>query len=306
MMTSLCQSYYQFMLAQGVLGGASMGMAMAPAMAAMAQYFKKKRGAAMGIGVAGSSLGGVIFPIALNKMFANASLGFGWTVRIVAFLMLGILLLSCLPIRARLPPRKGGFFLPSAFKELPFITLLVSLFLMMLGVFTPIFYLSTYAVYYGMDTQLANYLIAILNGMSLFGRVIPGILADKFGTLNLLLCFGLCTGILVICWQRITTNASIIAFSAFYGFSSGAIVSLMTASLAHVPKDPRNIGTYMGMGMATVSFAALSGPPINGALVTHYGSFDQAAIFSGVVVIVGSFAILLAKHASTKGVFGKV
>lgn len=294
------------MLAQGVLGGISMGMAMAPAMAAMAQYFKKKRGAAMGIGVAGSSLGGVIFPIALSQMFEKPSLGFGWTVRTIGFVMLAVLIPSCFAIRALLPSRKGQFFLPAAFKEFQFTSLLTVVFLMLLGVFTPIFYLSTYAVYYRMDVQLASYFISILNGMSLFGRVIPGILADKFGPLNMLFGSSLCTGILILCWQKITTNAGIIVFSALYGFFSGAIVSLMTASMAHVPKGPRNIGTYMGMGMAIISFAALAGLPINGALVADYGNFYEAADFSGVVVLVGGFATLLAKHASGKGLFGKV
>jgi len=76
--------------------------------------------------------------------------------------------------------------------------------------------------------------------------------------------------------------------------------------LATVPKDPRNIGTYMGMGMGIVSLAALTGPPINGALVSHYGGFHQASIFSGVVVFAGGCVVVLAKQVSGKGVFGKI
>ncbi|RFU24586.1 hypothetical protein B7463_g11751, partial [Scytalidium lignicola] len=56
MMTSLCDKYYQFMLAQGILGGISMGMTMSPALASAGQYFHRKRGAAMGLAVAGASL----------------------------------------------------------------------------------------------------------------------------------------------------------------------------------------------------------------------------------------------------------
>ncbi|KAF7935921.1 uncharacterized protein EAE98_002141 [Botrytis deweyae] len=295
MMTSLCKEYYQFMLTQGILGGVATGMTMAPGMTAVGQYFNKKRGAAMGITVAGSSVGGVIFPIALAKMFANPKLGFGWSVRIIGFIMLAVLGISCTTIRARLPPRKKSFFLPAAFKELPYITLLVSAFLMMLGVFIPIFYLPSYAVQYGMSTELASYLISILNGASFFGRVIPGILADKIGRLNMLCAVGVSTGILVFCWQSITSSAGIIVFAAIYGFCSGAIVSLVTLCLAMVPKNPQNIGTYMGMGMFVTAFAALIGPPINGALVEHYHSFDQVSDFSGVVVLVGGLFVLVIK-----------
>lgn len=114
------------MLAQGLLGGIATGMTMSPGMTAIGHYFNKKRGASMGIAVAGSSVGGVVFPIALAKMFANPKLEFGWTVRIIRFIMLAVLAVSCPPIKARLPTRKKSFFLFSAFKELPYITLLVS------------------------------------------------------------------------------------------------------------------------------------------------------------------------------------
>ena len=75
-------------------------------------------------------------------------------------------------------------------------------------------------------------------------------------------------------------------------------MSSMTVSLSRVPKDSKDMGSYIGMGMATVSLAALAGPPINGALVTHYESFDQASIFSGIFALAGGFSILLAKHVS--------
>lgn len=306
MMTSLCTEYYQFILAQGILGGMSMGMSMAPAMASTGQWFQKNRGAALGLAVAGSSLGGVIFPIALSKMLYNPSLGFGWTIRILGFLMLALILPSAFAIRARLPPRAGRFFLPSAFKEPLYVALLVSVFLMVMGMFMPFFYLPTYAVSKGMSTQLASYIVAILNGASFFGRVIPGVLGDKLGRMNALCAAGVSTGILILCMQAITDNAGIIVFSAFFGFCSGAIVSGMSTVLAQIPKHPGNIGTYMGMGMAVVSYAALIGPPIDGAFVSHFHSFDQVAIFSGIVVLVGGIGVLGVKSLTEKGIFGKI
>jgi MFS family permease len=277
-----------------------MGLTMAPCMAATGQYFNKNRGAALGLAVAGSSVGGVVFPIALSKMLANEKLGFGWSVRICGFLMLAVVLPACAMVRARLPPRSGKFFLPSAFRELPYVCLIGSVFLIMLGLFTPFFYLPTFAVEHGMSTQLASYLVAILNGSSFFGRVLGGLLADKFGRLNLLMGAGVCTGVLIFCWQKMTTNATMILFAVLYGFFSGAIVSLMSAALAQVPKDARNIGTYMGMGMALVSIATLIGPPINGALVTRFGEFEQSSTMSGVFAVVGGLSVILTKFVAGK------
>lgn len=302
MMTSLCKEYYQFMLAQGILCGISNGMIMSPSMAATPQYFNKKRGAAMGMAIAGSSLGGVIFPIALGKMFELPDLGFGWSVRICGFIVLGILAVACVGIKARLPPRRSKFFLPSAFREPPYLILIASTFLLLIGMFTPFFFLPSYAIAQGMSPSLAFYLVAILNGASLPGRILPGILADKFGRMNMLFAAGVSTGMLTLCWQAVKSNAAILVFAVIFGFCSGAIVSGVAVGFASCPKDPKDIGTYMGMGMAVASIAALIGPPVNGALIDHYHGFDQVSIFSGVMCLAGGFLVLLAKQASGNGI----
>ena len=278
---------------------------MAPGMASVGQFFKQKRGAAMGIAVAGSSLGGVLFPIALTKMLYNPKLGFGWTIRILGFLILAILAISCPLIKARLPPRKDKFFMPGAFTELPFDLICFATFLMLFGAFTPIFFLPEYAVSHGMSTELSSYLLAILNASSLFGRLIPGILADRLGRLNMYCAAGVSSGILALCWQKVTSNAAIIVFATIYGFCSGAIVSLQATCMAAIPKNPQNIGTYLGMGMFVSSFAALAGPPLNGLLVSKHDSFDQASIMSGVFVLAGGFLVIVVKYVVGKEDRGK-
>jgi MFS family permease len=303
-LTSICKEYYQFMLCQGILGGLGMGATMAPCFAATSQYFNKKRGAALGLVISGSSLGGVIWPIVLNKLL-NSSLSFGWSIRICGFAMLAFLGISILGIKSRLPPRDGTFFLPSAFKEPLYDLIILSVFLATIGIFIPIFYLPSYAVMHGMSTKLAFYLVSILNGASFLGRVIPGITADKFGPLNMLFFATLSTAILIFCWPKITTNAGIITFAGLYGFCSGAIISLMSVALTRIPKDPREMGTYMGMGMFVIGFAALVGPPISGAFVTRYQSFDQASIFCGAMALSGAMCVILAKWSSEKGLFSK-
>lgn len=315
-MTSLCKELYQFILAQGILGGIAMGyelvkivrtlltlnrMVMTPGMAAVSHYFDKKRAAALGIAIAGSSIGGVVMPIALNKMLLNPALGFGWSVRIIGFIALVVIIPCSAIIRPRLPRRLGTFFIPTAFKELKFVTLLPPVLLLMMGVFIPVFYLPSFAIFFGMNTQLAFYLTPILNAASVFGRVLAGILADKVGAMNMMFIMGLGTSILILCWPVIHSNGVIIFFAGIYGFFSGSIISLLAVCMSQVPKDPKTVGTYMGMGMFVCSLGALASPPINGALIADYGGFSQAAIFSGLVSLVGTFGVLGSKLL-TRGV----
>lgn len=278
---------------------------MAPCFAATSHWFNKNRGAALGLVAAGSSIGGVVWPIVLNKLF-QSSISFGWSIRICAFAMLAILLVAIPPVKARLPPRKGALLLPRAFKNIQYDMLILAVFLSIIGVFIPIFYLPTYAVEHGMSSNLSFYLASIVNGASFFGRVIPGITADRFGPFNMLFAAAASTGILILCWPSATTNAGIIVFAVVFGFCSGAIVSLMSLAFTRVPQDPRQIGTYLGMGMMIVAIAALIGPPINGALVTRYHGFREASIFSGVLGLAGGFVVILAKLATGKGLFAKV
>ncbi|KAJ5202496.1 hypothetical protein N7449_004575 [Penicillium cf. viridicatum] len=306
MMTSLCKEYYQFMLAQGILGGLTDGIMFSPAMAAVSHYFQAKRGAALGITVAGSSLGGVIFPIALNKMFENESLSFGWTVRIIGFIMLAMLSLSLATVRPRLPPRNGKVLMPSAFKQVAYSLFLAGMFLMIWGIFTPFFYLTEYAIAQGMSVNLSSYILSILNAASVFGRLLPGVLADKVGRFNTICCFGSSTGILLLCWIAVKSNAAIIVFAALYGFFSGAIISLMSPCIAHLSPTPSHIGTYLGMGMAVISLAGLTGTPITGALIDHYKSYTQAAIFSGVSTLVGAALVLVTKLTMEKRLFARI
>lgn len=85
MMTSLSTKYYQFFLSQGIGFGLGLCPLFLPAVSVIPHWFKKRRAFAMGIGAAGSSVGGVVYPIAINKLIPMV--GFPWSVRIAAFLV---------------------------------------------------------------------------------------------------------------------------------------------------------------------------------------------------------------------------
>ncbi|SPO02032.1 related to monocarboxylate transporter [Cephalotrichum gorgonifer] len=305
MLVSLCKEFWQFILAQGILTGAVMGFLIFPAMGSVSQYFDKKRGAALGLVIAGSSVGGVVFPIALSKMLHETSLGFGWTVRIMGFVMLPCLTFSCLTVKPRLPPRKTSFFITRAFKEPFFLILTLGLFFGFMGMFTPLFFIPAYAVSTGVDPTLASYLVAILNAGSTFGRIIPGILADKFGRLNVLAAAGISTGIVACCLSTVTSTGGLVVYSVAIGFTSGAILSGGSTAFSMTTKNPQELGAYMGMGMALSSIAALIGPPISGALVARYEGYLELSLFSGISCLASGFIVLIVKAITPEGIFGR-
>ncbi|KAK0621636.1 major facilitator superfamily domain-containing protein [Bombardia bombarda] len=305
MMLSLCKQYLQVMLVQGVLQGIVMGLLQFPAFAAVSQYFDKKRAAALGIIVSGSSVGGIIIPIAVSKMLNGSDLGFGWTVRIVGFVMLPFLAFAIFTVKARLPSRPTSFWLPGAYKNKKYDILIVSLFFTFMGTFTPLFYIPSYAVSRGMDATLAGYLSAILNGASTFGRIIPGVLADKYGRINVYTLGAIATAIVIFCMNSAESNAALIVYSVVVGFTSGTIISGASAAMSSCASSGQDMGTYMGMGMSISALGGLIGPPLNGVLLKHYGGFLEVSIFSGSVCLLGGIIALLSKLATPQGLLGR-
>ncbi|KAJ5183021.1 monocarboxylate permease [Penicillium capsulatum] len=305
MMLSLCKNYWEIMLVQGVLMGIVMGFLQFPTFAVVTHYFEKKRAAALGLTVSGSSIGGIVIPIALSKMLNGSSLGFGWTVRIIGFVILPLCMFACVAIKARLPPRKTNFWLMDPLKDTRFCVLVLSMFFMFFGMFTPFFYLPTFAVSRGMSPTMSGYLLSILNAASTFGRIVPGMVADKYGRVNIFGLGGIITGVVIFCMNSATSNAGLIVYAVFFGLSSGTIISGASAALSICPKSTRDVGTYMGMGMAVAGLGSLVGPPVNGAILKTYGGYFEVCMLSGALCAFGGFVALSAKRFSPEGVFSK-
>ncbi|RYP75651.1 hypothetical protein DL769_003781 [Monosporascus sp. CRB-8-3] len=305
MMLSLCKTYWEIMLVQGVLLGVLMGLLQIPVMAAITHWFHKKRGLALGLVVAGSSLGGVVIPIAISTMLNSTNLGYGWTVRIIGFIMMPLLAFSCLTIKTRIPPRKVSFWSPEIFKNKEFLVLVAAILFMFMGMYMPIFYIPTYAKTRGMNATMAGYLLAILNAASFFGRVLPGIVADKYGRINVFAVGGITTSVIVFCFNEARSNAALIVYSVFFGFWSGIIISGASTVLSVCTHDLQKIGTYMGWGLFIASFGTLIGPPINGVFIDEYGGFFPVAMFSGASTLFGGILAVVAKFLTPEGIFGK-
>lgn len=145
----------------------------------------------------------------------------------------------------------------------------------------------------------------IMNGMGVIGRIIPNLLADrKFGPFNTIIPFAFVTGILAYCWSLVHSPGGLYAFAVVYGLLSAGFQGLFPATMSSLTKDMTKAGVRNGMGFAITGVAALTGPPIAGALVqVNGGNYRLAQMWAGSVVILGGVVLVIGRISKTGWVF---
>ncbi|KAF7983121.1 hypothetical protein HWV62_24079 [Athelia sp. TMB] len=238
-------------------------------MAIISHWFKKRRGLALGLTAAGSSIGGTVFPIAAKRLITET-------------------------LERRLPSKRvaGGLLNLSAFKNKAYTVYCISGFVTFLGLYTVLTYIEVSALSIGIDPNFAFYLISIASASSLFGRLFSGVVADRTGALNVMTPLTLLAGVMTYIWPFAKTKTSLIIIAIFYGqfsptmantlllrFGSGAYVSLLAAPMIALG-GVEDVGRRVGMGMTILALGALAGPPISGAVERATGGFEAVGFYA--------------------------
>ncbi|KAJ5621358.1 monocarboxylate permease [Penicillium herquei] len=303
MMASLATKYYQFLLSQAICSPLGAGMILYPSFSCVATWFRGRRALAMGITASGSSLGGVVLPILINLMLPKV--GFAWTMRTCAFMILVLLVITNLTVRSRLPPRPKPTNIGNSirhFGDPAFLLTVLASFFFSMGMCIPITFLVTFGEAVGMSAKMAGYLAAIYNATSGVGRILPGYAADKLGNFTVsAFAAGLSTVIVFALWLPGHSPGLAIAFSAVFGFTSGTYTAISPALVAQI-SDISEIGTRSGSLYAVMSIAALTGSPIGGALLANAnGSYWEMQVFTGVMLAVGTLFYIVARWYLARG-----
>jgi MFS family permease len=279
------------------------------ALAVIPGWFSKKRGTAYGILATGSSIGGVTLPIMVNRLIR--SIGFGWAMRITAFIILGLLIVVNLTVTAYRPPQPRKltakqFWHP--FTDFKFAMLGIGIAIFTWGMYVPMNYLQVDAVANGMDPHLVQYLVAIFGAGSLFGRLLSGVFGDIFGMYNvfILVCY-IASALILALWLPAGNDAARIAFAVLYGFFSGAYVSQLPALVAII-SPVRDMGVRTGLIFLCSAIPALTSNPIAGAILGDNNNWHGAKAFAGVMCAAGTCVIVGTRMslAKGKGLFAKV
>ncbi|KAF9476184.1 MFS general substrate transporter [Pholiota conissans] len=294
-LTSFCKAYYQYILCQGVLFGLSVGLLFYPSIGSISTYFEKYRATALGVGIAGSSLGGVAYPVMIQGLLE--CVGFGWGVRIIGLISGVGCIVATLMVSSRSVRRKPGpYFDSKTITDARFLLLAAGGCFVALGFFIPFFYIVEYAKHISIPSHMSFYVLAVLNAGGVLGRIAPAYLSDTIGRFNLLAPAAFLSGLACLAfWLNTETLVALMLFAAVYGFCSGAFITLITPCVAQI-SDISQIGTRIGMLYSIISIPSLLGGPAAGALLARdHGSYKTMIIFSGVTMMGGSLFILSAR-----------
>lgn len=238
----------------------------------------------------------VVYPIMIRSLIPLV--GFKFTSLCVALVIVSTLGFSNLVLQQpSTSPTKRGFVDKSAFSDVPYVLFVFGCVCVFLGLYTPFFYVATYAVKHDVATQsIATYFVTVLNAASVFGRILPNIpnVTLLLGPLNMMAVSMFSLALLVLCVNAHGIGlAGLLVILVLYGFFTGAFFSLQPTIFARLTQDKSRIGTRIGMASTCMSFGLLIGAPAGGALIRVYGyhagwAWSGAAIALGTMLVVGS------------------
>lgn len=297
-----CTTYWHFLLDFGFLAGLGTSLLFTPCFAVVGHYFKEKRGSATGIAATGGAMGGIVFPLTLQKLIPE--LGFAWSCRILGFILILLCTIANILLRSRLPPAKDAEAKPDfrIFKQRTFSVTVLAVFLIEWALFIPLTYITSYAIQKGFSRTFSYQILPILNTGSVFGRWLPGYVADRIGRYNASIIVLAITIVAVLgIWLPAGgTTAGLVIFALLFGFASGSNISLTPVCVGQLC-ETENYGRYYASCYTVVSLSCLTGVPIVGAIIAlDGGSYWGLIVFVGTCYVGALLALTVAKGMATE------
>ncbi|CCH44081.1 Riboflavin transporter [Wickerhamomyces ciferrii] len=296
-----CKTVWQFILAFGVLCGFGNGITLSPLVSVVPHYFNKRRGFFISIATTGGSVGGIIFPIMLRKLFD--SVGFAWGMRVYGFVCLGCHAFGIAFARERLPHQKSdrtklqnvlsyaSAFDFRAFKEWRYIFVVLGCTFAEISVTTTNTYFTSYARSQGTSLSTAYLLTTLVNVGGIPGRWITGFYSDKIGRFNVMISTLIftCAVQLIILIPFGHHEGALYAFSIIWGFSTGSIFPLLSVCCGQVSRT-EDFGKRYSTMYFIVAFGTMASVPIGGAIIGDRSvtSFNYFMLFTALCALAGA------------------
>lgn len=331
-MSSFCTTVPQLIVCQGILYALGGGLAYAPCILYLDEWFVKRKGFAYGIMWSGTGLAGVVLPLMMETLLAK--FGFQTTLRLWSGLLFVMTAPLALFIKPRLPPSTTALLRPFDMRFLIqpiFLLYQIPNILEATGFFLPskswkpevwaadmltdtAIYLPTYArTTLGVSSLTSATTVLLVNVASVFGCIAMGWFIDRFHvtTCILLSTIGATVGIFCI-WGLSTSLPALYFFCIVYGLFAGSFTSawpgimkevtnhgaLDTSRYGHI--DPIMVFGWLAVGRGIgnvvsgpLSESLIKGLPWQGNAGFAYGSgYGTLIVFTGVTAFLGGSSFL--------------
>lgn len=283
-LASRAQSLLAFQATFGVLIGAAAGAFFAPIIGATSVSFDKRRGLAIALVSAGMG----VAPMTIAPLAGWLVTWFGWRQTMLGIgigtwvlLLPFVHFIRVVPIAAAAHASSNDEAVAAAGPEISAKDALRSrAFFVLAGAFFaccaahsgPIFHTVSYAIGCGLPMVAAVTIYSMEGVAGLGGRLLFGMLADKYGAKPVLVAGLLVQGLAAGSYLAVNQLTGFYGVALVFGAAYGGTMPLY-AALARDAFGPRIIGTVLGAATMVSSLGMALGPFIGGWLYDRYGSY---------------------------------
>ncbi len=289
-LASLAPSLPVFQVCFGAVVGVSAAAIFAPLMACVTGWFDTHRSLAVSLVSAGMGMA----PMTMSPLVAWLIQGHDWrgTLQILAALVALLMLPAALLIRR--PPalvqaaaspdasQEAGPSVGQVVRSAPFIILVLTSFLTCATHSGPIFHTVSYAVTCGIPLMAAVSIYSLEGLAGMGGRIVFGLLGDRFGAARTLVLALLAQAIVVLGYIYARELKSFYTVAALFGFTYAGVMPLF-AVIARDNFPLRMMGTVIG-GTAMASSIGMALGPVLGGLI-----YDSMSSYTW--LFIGAFAM---------------
>ncbi|HYB90181.1 MAG TPA: MFS transporter [Candidatus Binataceae bacterium] len=309
-MASRADSFPPMLIAYFVLGIGIGGATLLPAALVIANWFGARRGLAMGIALAGTSLGGAGMTLVGN--YAIQHFG-GWRAGYVALgapMIFIVIPLLFLVVRSRPPQAEKltvsqaaaalpGFELREALRTRSFWMLTSAQFLYSFVASAAGLHLISYLMGIGYTGTFAASMMSLVYLGTSFGKTVMGIMADRVGARIALAANFIIAAVGMVLIFGAAHVAILVPFVITFGFTLGA--PLVLGPLLQADSlGLKRFGSIAGFAGIFNTCGAIIGPVATGKIFDVTGSYSTAFEMMVVMYLVGAAATLACRPLETE------
>jgi MFS family permease len=286
--TAFAPSIWIALITYGLGVGIGAASAYIPTFAVLGGWFERSRTRALSIAVAGTGGGMLVLPPFAAVLVE--SVGWRWAMIALGLVAGGLLLASGAFIRPSPRGREApAERLDQVLRSQPFVLMYASWVFGTMALLVALVFLPAFAVSGGADPVAASWLVSIVGGASIIGRLGIGYVTSTSGTLRLYKLSILGMAASYVIWLVLPSYGWLVVFATVFGVAYGVRIALVAPVLIALFGAAR-LGTLLGTFFTATGIAGLTGPMI-ASLVMDFSGSQTAAILS--VLAMGTLGLLL-------------